>query len=251
MNIKQKNKLILIILVFALIAINYSFFDKALTSWIIDSEKGVVERVIDGDTVKINNESVRLLGINSPEKGEYFYEESKKFLEKEISRKPVEIYFGRDKYDKYQRKLGYIYYKGKNINLKSVENGFSNFYFPSGKDKYYSKFLSAWDKCLSKNINLCEHSKDVCKNCIQLEKWNVENQIVILKNSCDFNCDLTNWEIKDEGRKKFTFTKTILKKDEEIKISAEDFNKDYVWTKTGDSIFLRDSGGKLIFWDYY
>jgi len=27
--------------------------------------------------------------------------------------------------------------------------------------------------------------------------------------------------------------------------------KDYVWTKTGDSLFLRDSKGKLVLWKSY
>ena len=36
------------------------------------------------------------------------------------------------------------------------------------------------------------------------------------------------------------FEDKILQPEESITISAEDFNKDYVWTKSGDSIFIKD-----------
>ena len=88
-----------------------------------------------------------------------------------------------------------------------------------------------------------------------------KNQEVIFYNKCDFNCDLTGWEIKDEGRKKFVFQDFILKKNKEAKIIVEEgvnsenvlFWKEqkYVWTSTGDTLFLRDDEGKLILWRSY
>ncbi|MCL4419217.1 hypothetical protein M1146_03895 [Patescibacteria group bacterium] len=62
---------------------------------------------------------------------------------------------------------------------------------------------------------------------------------------------LKNWEIKDEGRKKFIFGNFILEKNREIKITAEDFNEEYVWTETGDTLFLRDEEGKLVLWKIF
>ena len=251
MKPKERNKIILIILVLILVVVNYSFFDESLEKFLENSETGIVQRVIDGDTVEINNESVRLLGINCPEKGEYLYEEAKEFLEEKILRQEVEMYFGKDKYDKYHRKLAYLYFENKNVNLEIVEKGFANFYFPSGKDAYYPKFYSAWEKCLQYEKNLCEKSNSKCFNCISLEELNIGEQVVVLKNNCDFDCDLTNWEIKDEGRKKFVFENLILKSEESVNISAEDFEEEYVWTKSGDSLFLRDSETKLVLWKSY
>lgn len=251
MNSKQKSKIFLIILILSLIIVNYSFFDKSLENFLENSETGVVQRVIDGDTVEINNESVRLLGINCPEKGEIFSLEAKQFLEEKILNQTVKLKFGKDKYDIYNRKLAYIYFENKNINLEIVEKGFANFYFPSGKDAYYAKFLSAWEKCLEREENLCEKSNSKCFNCISLEELNIENQIVVLKNNCAFECDLSNWSIKDQGRKKFVFSETKLGIGESIRITATDFNKDYVWTESGDSLFLRDATKKLVLWDNY
>ena len=43
----------------------------------------IVTRVIDGDTIEINNSyKIRLSGINTPEIGECYYQEAKEFLSK-------------------------------------------------------------------------------------------------------------------------------------------------------------------------
>lgn len=244
----KKEVKLLILFFFLFLFINYSSIDSYLVKTFQNYETGVVERIIDGDTIEINGTSVRLLGINSPEKGEPYSIEAKNFLEKEILNKTVEIHFGNDKFDLYGRKLAYIVYKNKNINLESVREGYSNYYFPSGKDGNYKKFYEAWVECLKKNQNLCAHSKN---NCIILKKWDIKNQRVVLENVCEENINLEGWTIKDEGRKKYTFENQILKPEETIVITSEDFSEIYVWTNSGDSIFIRDKENKLVIFESY
>ena len=264
MNKKRKQISLLIFLIILFVIINYSFLDNFLVNLFGDgfgSETGIVGRVIDGDTFVIGNESVRLLGVNTPEKGEYYYSEARKYLENLVLNKSVELKFGKEKYDRYNRKLAYTYLNEMNINLQLVENGYANFYFPSGKDKYYQEFFDVWKKCINENLNLCEKSKDECADCIVLKDLNVKEQKVVLHNKCDFDCFLKNWSIKDEGRKKFIFGNFILKKFGEVEIKVEDGidtktkivweNEDYVWTSSGDSLFLRDGKGKLVLYYTY
>ena len=137
---KKKGVFILFLLIIFLIAIDYPFLDKLLREWLIDYEIGIAERIIDGDTIVVNGSNVRLLGINSPEKGEIYYEEAANFLEERIFGKLVKLEKGKEDEDLYHRKLRYIFYEGDNINLKLVENGLANFYFPSGRDQYYKDF---------------------------------------------------------------------------------------------------------------
>jgi len=259
MNKKRKISL-LIFLILILIVVNYNFLDSVLINFFDNSETFFVERVIDGDTFVINKTSVRMLGINTPERGEKYYAEAKEFLSKKVLNKSVKLEFGKEKYDLYKRILAYTF-TDENVNLEIVKNGFANFYFPSGKDKYYSEFYTAWENCVKKNINLCEKSTDKCADCIFLEQFDVASQKIIFENTCGFDCNLNNWWIKDEGRKKFIFDNFILKKNSYVEIVVGNFtntpqklfwkNEKYVWTETGDTLFLRDSSGKLVLWKNY
>ena len=240
--------LILVLCLVLLLTINYPWMDSKIENFLVESNYKIVEieRVIDGDTAVVNKSSVRLLGINSPEKGEEYYLEAKEFLENLVLNK---ILKSESKgFDRYDRELIYLFDK-ENINLKLVEEGYANYYFPSGKDVYYNDFVNAWEICLKENKNLCEKSEDKCVNCISIKEF--ERQEVVFENICNFDCDLTNWEIKDEGRKKFVFENLVLFSGEEVKITEKDFNETYVWTASGDTLFLRDSEGKLVLWEGY
>jgi len=264
MNIKDNKKklgFLLIFLILVVLGVNYNYLNKGLERVFVNYEKGIVERVIDGDTVKINNESVRLLGINCPEKGEKYYSEAKNFTTNELLGKEVKIYFGKDKYDLYERKLGYIFVGGENVNAKIVENGFANYYFPSGKDQYYASFYSAWENCLNNKINLCKMSENSCAKCVKLKDLSVENQEAIFENICGSDCNLKNWDIKDEGRKHFTFSDFNLRAGKSVIVKVGNSTNSneilywtgetYVWTKSGDTLFLRDLEGGLVLWEGY
>ena len=258
---KKKQIILLVSLILLLFTINYSFLDKALENFLTNSEIVKVDRIIDGDTIEVNGSSVRLLGMNTPERGELYYSEAKEFLEELVLNKTIRLESGKEKYDRYNRILAYLSLNGENINLKLVEEGFANFYFPSGKDIHYGKFIEAWNICIENNKNLCEKSKNVCSECIELKEFNHNNQEIVFYNQCNFSCDLTNWNIKDEGRKNFFFPTFILESKNQVKIIVKNElaanknwfwrDENYVWTSTGDTLFLRDSEGKLVLWENY
>ncbi|MGD9275610.1 MAG: thermonuclease family protein [Candidatus Pacearchaeota archaeon] len=265
---EKKNQIyFLVLLILILFTINYpylnSMVERSLSGdRVVNVTRVIVTRVIDGDTIEIETgEHIRLLGINTPEKGEEYSNEAKEFLEGEILGREVELVFGRDKYDKYKRILAYVYLGNENVNQEIVEAGFANYYFPSGKDNYYEDFRSAWKNCLNKKINLCEKSEDICADCIELKKFDYKSEILVFYNKCSFDCDLTNWGIKDEGRKHFSFEDFILEagKKVEVKVGeggntqSEIFwgREDYVWTDSGDTMFLRDDKNKLVLWKSY
>ena len=213
---KRREAKALAILILILLAINYGFFDKLLVGFFKSEAQVSVDRIIDGDTIESNGTSIRLLGINTPEKGEFYYDEAKKFLEQEILNKTVTLKFGKEKEDRYGRTLAYIFLNGENINLNLVKKGLANYYFPSGKDGYYNAFVNAWKTCIDDNINLCAASKNKCAHCVELKELNVKEDKIVLYNNCGFSCEITGWTIKDEGRKKFVFPEFNLNANEVI-----------------------------------
>ncbi len=228
---------VLIFAVLLLFIINYSFLDKALINFVYESDEVLVIEVTDGDTLKIKNASVRLLGINTPERGEVFYSEAKQFLTSLVFNKSVKLELSAEKYDKYGRILAYVYLENKNINLEMIKTGFANPDFPSGKDSHYKNFFSAWNNCLSTGKNLCKKSNSICANCIIFSSRNSKNKSISLSNSCSFECNLSNWTLKEEGRDKF------LIENEKLLPSQ---TKEFVVGNLVGTIYLRDSEGNFV-----
>ncbi|HOW37267.1 MAG TPA: thermonuclease family protein [Candidatus Pacearchaeota archaeon] len=263
----KKYRVLLVMLIFLLLFVNYEFLNDELSKLLTDSEYALVTRVIDGDTLELEDgERVRLLGINTPEKGEAYYNEAKELLENLTLNKTVRVEFGKKKYDLYDRTLAYIFVENTPeqdvfVNVKIVEQGFANLYFPESQKLHYAEFAEAWESCLEKNQNLCEKSLAKCAPCIELKQLNYNSQKVVFENICNFSCDLNDWKIKDEGRKNFIFDDFFLNSNSEVSIivgnktDTKDIlywkKETYVWTESGDSLFLRDSAGKLVLWESY
>lgn len=253
----KKYKILLGILILFFITINYTPLNNLVVKNLGNEETIVIDRVIDGDTVVVDKQSYRLLGINTPEKGEYLYAEAKNYTTNLVLNKSIIAEEkGKDRYD---RVLAYIYNEDKNINLELIKEGYANYYFPEGKDIHYEEFSKAWQECIKENKNLCEKSSNKCAECVELKEWDFDNQKVVLYNKCNIDCSLNKWTIKDEGRKKFTFDNFILKSLNSVNIIVGNktntndklywIGETYVWTSTGDSIFLRDDKSKLVLWE--
>jgi len=239
MNQKKKDLLVLALLLLVLLGINYNFLDSQLENFLSagQAEKVFVERVIDGDTIVTEIGNVRLLGINTPERGEKGFEEAKEFLEGLILKENVTLEFVGEREDKYGRILAYVFFKGENINLKLVKEGFGNYYFYGGRDVYSDELEEAWNECIAKEMNLCEKSQHQCASCIS-----IDSEASSIINNCDFSCDVNGWEIKEEGRDKFVFDGSLGPN------GREEIEFDLDLENTGGSLFLRDGEGKFVGW---
>jgi micrococcal nuclease len=111
-----------------------------------------VTKVIDGDTVIAEGESVRLLGIDADERGYPCYKEAKKRLEELILNK--EVYLERNvvNKDQYGRYLRYIFLNGQNINLELVKEGLAIARFSPENVKYKEEIIAAEKDAREKGI---------------------------------------------------------------------------------------------------
>jgi Staphylococcal nuclease homologue len=243
-NMQKKSQIILLVLfVVLLIVINYNFLDSKLSDFVgsPQTNNAVVTRVIDGDTLVLDSgEHIRLLGINAPETTtkEKYSEDAKKRLNELVENKTVTLEFGKERYDKYNRLLAYIFLGNENVNIELVRERLANYYFYSGKDIHSSELISAWNICINDGVNLCEKSTDACGKCIALEDTET------LINNCNFDCNISGWMIKTEGRGNEIFANEILQSNEKITFNLS-------MDSTGDSLFLWDKYGKLVLWKSY
>lgn len=90
-------------------------------------EKGVVAYAVDGDTLAMQNGNrVRLIGIDTPEKGEPCWQEAKDRLRELVEGKKVLLFKDVSETDKYGRLVRYVYADGNFVNLVVVQEGFAS-----------------------------------------------------------------------------------------------------------------------------
>lgn len=123
-----------------------------------EAKKFKVKRVIDGDTIILKNDTrVRLIGIDTPEKGECYYKKAKKKLRKLIKGKKVKLKYDEDKWDKYDRKLAYIYKGKKFINKYMVVAGYAEVMIVSPNDKRETALRKAQERAKDRDRGIWKH----------------------------------------------------------------------------------------------
>ncbi|NOJ29453.1 MAG: nuclease [Nitrososphaeraceae archaeon] len=92
--------------------------------------EGIVNHVVDGDTLDINDIRIRLALIDTPERGQEGYMESKEFVKNLCLNKKgeVDIDDGQRRGDRYGREIGVVYCDGINLNNALVENNLTQIY---------------------------------------------------------------------------------------------------------------------------
>lgn len=220
-----------------------------------------ITRVIDGDTIETENKTIRLIGINTPEKKEACFQEAKEFLEKQVLEKQVLIQG--NELDQYGRILGKVCVNGKSVNKELIEQGLAHYAFTESDElkKLQEKAMKENTGCLWKKGN----EKYIQENCIKLEKLefnqkNFNGEFVEFSNDCNYSIDLNGFYLKDEATNIYFFPEIQLKEKSFIRIfSAKGINsknelywgKEIVWNNDSDQLFLRNAEGILLVYFKY
>jgi endonuclease YncB( thermonuclease family) len=128
--------LIIIFLIIVFWILFYIFCKNNINSEIKNIPDNYVISVIDGDTfILANKEKVRLICVDSPEKGKPGYDEAKRFLESLILNKEVRLEKDISEKDEYNRLLRYVFVNTTNgevfVNQEIVKQGYAKlFVFP-------------------------------------------------------------------------------------------------------------------------
>lgn len=99
--------------------------EKALCSGSAECFEGTVTRIVDGDTLYVDDIKIRLALVDTPEEGEEGYEEASQFAE---SLCPVGSQAMVDQddwqlYDRYGRMLAVVHCGEKNLNKELLDEG--------------------------------------------------------------------------------------------------------------------------------
>lgn len=134
-RLSRRNKAVVTLLV-AIILILLGYVARPLTESPRRSAKRVaagtyvVEHVYDGDSLRLaNGAGVRLVGIDTPERGQAFSEEGRSFAKELLEGKTVRLVPAKEPVDRYKRNLAYLYLEkdGKEVfaNAQMVRHGYA------------------------------------------------------------------------------------------------------------------------------
>ena len=129
-----QERLFLALLVIIIVAVYFSF--KSLPSHDKPAKAVTILRaveVLDGDTFRASNgETIRILGIDTPEAGEPFCDEATAFLMDLLDTNELRLEYDYRKRDKYNRLLAYVFTSENFVNRELIRNGLASVYiFPA------------------------------------------------------------------------------------------------------------------------
>jgi endonuclease YncB( thermonuclease family) len=202
-----------------------------------------VTRVLDGDTLELEiGQKIRLLGINTPEKRFPLANASAEFLSSKVLGKRIKIEsYGQDKYG---RTLAHIFLGKEHINKQILSEGLASLYYYE-KDEYYQELKSAEEFARINEKGIWRKSPN--SPCLEIKSFVYieptkrcsNEELMVLRNNCNYKLNLT---IKDDATHIY---KEIINKNSEI---SRNFS--CIWNDDGDSIYISDSEGLLMFYRY-
>ncbi len=229
-----------------------------------------VVNVVDGDSLILEDSSnIRLLGINAPEEGYFFYDQSKTRLESLVLRKNVRLESDFEDKDSFGRLLRYVFVDDVCVNIQLVKDGMAHTFMESGlryenkllDAEYYVKLhgLGIWteDSVYIDAISIVEFHYNAEGN----DDENLNDEYIVLSNIGDVPINMTGWCITDASSNLFVFPFFVLAPEHYVAIHSGSGtvtmdslywdSKQGVWNNKGDKFFLRNTEGALIlFYEY-
>ncbi|EKD63791.1 MAG: S-layer protein [uncultured bacterium] len=232
--------------------------DKGLSSLIETPVLYDVDYVVDGDTIRLTDgQYVRLLGIDTPETDECYYDEAKAYLEGLIGDNQVELVADEinDDKDAYDRLLRYIYVNDELVNLTMVEDGYAEYYdsyditladdFDNAEGEASLSGLGLWTACFDNTSAEVVDGLYISYVLYDGDVPDVESdEYVEITNGSVADIDLTDYYIMgSSGDEKFTFSDYTLASGEAVKVYTNQGDISFgvnkaIWSNSGETVYL-------------
>ena len=229
-----------------------------------DYNMTVVE-ILDGDTFDLGNEErVRIIGINTPEKGRPFSEDATEALSEMIMGKEVTLVNDskNDDADSSGRLLRHVYVDETLVNYEMIRVGMAFWYpYSSGTDMDES-YQEAQESAANDYVGLWAESQyNITIDYIEYdpEGSEVDGEYLIITNHDNYNISMEGWYLQDEAARtayKFNYTLEINTSIRIYTGSGEDNETALfwgwyqgIWNNSGDMAILQDEDGLMV--DYY
>lgn len=224
--------------------------------------------VVDGDTIEVDTGSgestVRLVGLNTPEQGECFYEAALDHLIETL--KDREITLETVGTDQFGRSLAHVFEDDRHVNLELVSLGLAIATTPDGSDPYATVLLEAERSAFVSEVGLWATS--ACGGSgqrppVTIDSGNsvtdpegpddelLDSESLVIVSEHDTVVDLSGWSLRDESsRHRYRFEPgTLLEPGQTIVVTSGDDGwspgGEAVWSNGGDMALLVDPDGNI------
>jgi endonuclease YncB( thermonuclease family) len=244
------------------------FYVNSFTGLFIGVPTTYATRIIDGDTIEIaGEERVRLLGIDTPEKGQYFYEEARDRLKDIIGGREIVLEPDTTDRDKYDRLLRYVYVnRTELVNIMLVEEGLARVLVIPPDRGYEEELLEAEAWARQKLLGLWKYDHIEDAYCIGIfymrynamgdDRENLNDEYVEFRNSCEHDVDMGGWELTDKAGHLYGFHGFTAPAKAKFRLrtgAGDDTNEDLYWGSTmpiwnngGDTVVVWNAGGEVV-----
>jgi micrococcal nuclease len=245
------------------------------------AERATVVRIIDGDTVEVEmmtgeTEVTRLIGINTPESGECFSTESTIALAALVLDEVVTMTIDTSDRDQYDRLLRYIWLdRGVFVNEIMVRGGYAQARDYPPDSAHADLIARAQELARTGSLGIwaqdaCGPAADADLRVIEVlpdppgaDADNLEGEWVDIVNAGSSEVAMKGWVLKDESsRHRYLFPEAfVLAPQAVVRVrtgcgtdDAETLNwcnGSAVWNNAGDTAFLLDPNGNVVFYYEY
>ena len=224
-----------------------------------------VERVIDGDTIVLDDgRTVRYIGMDTPERGDQYYDEATEANRRLVDGKKVKLELDVEEKDRYGRTLAYVYVGDIFVNAELVRDGYARAYPYPPNERYRKLFASAEKEARQKGvgiwssepqgrgIDIVEINYDAEGN----DRDNLNGEWVAMTNSTDSDIDMAGFTLNDDSDHLYTFGDFILPAGHTVTVfsgaGVDDSTSLYwtssspIWNNDSDTAYLKDADGEFM-----
>lgn len=232
-----------------------------------DLVSGVVSWIVDGDTIEVEVGSevltVRVAGMNAPDRDECYYDDATDYLIDEIKGETVGLETLET--DQFDRTLAHVWVNDTLVGLTMVANGLGLGSTPDPGDSHGDQILEAESEAYAGGRGLWAH--DACGASSSVpditldtgdfdptgpDSEHLDSETVTIMNNSNQSVNMTGWVLRDESsRHRFHFEdNTDIDAGGSLAVRSSDGNWDPgggpIWNNDGDMALLLDEFGRVI-----